>query len=65
MQVISLLPLLTASEEEHVTFITVPGFTGNCVVVSIVPVHFVLSPVHFGAEILVSTNSPDSRTKSI
>ena len=40
---------MTASGLEHVTFTTVPGSTGNCVVVSIVLVHSVFSPVHIGA----------------
>ena len=31
------------------TSTTVPGFTGNCVVVFIVLVHSVFSPVHIGA----------------
>ena len=31
----------------QVTSTTVPGSTGNCVVVSIVLVHFVFNPVHF------------------
>ena len=31
------------------TSTTVPGFTGNCVVVSIVLVHSVFSPVQSGA----------------
>ena len=48
VQVTVLLPLKTASELEHVTSTTVPGFTGNCVVVSIVLVHSVFSPVHIG-----------------
>ena len=50
MQVTLLLPLLTASELEHVTSTTFPEFTGNCVVVSIVLVHSVFSPVQSGAE---------------
>ena len=50
MQVTLLLPLLTASELEHAISTTVPGFTGNCVVVSIVLVHSVFSPVQSGAE---------------
>ena len=49
VQVTSLLPSFTASELEHITFTTVPGFTGNCVVVSIVLVHSVFSPVQIGA----------------
>ena len=48
-QVTWLLPLFTASESEHVTSTTVPGLTGNCVVVFIVLVHSVFSPVHIGA----------------
>ena len=46
-----LLPLLIASELEHVTSTTVPMSTGNCVVVFIVLVHSVFSPVQIGAEI--------------
>ena len=49
VQVTSLLPLLTVSESEHVTSTTVPGSTGNCVVVSSVLVHSVFSPVQTGA----------------
>ena len=49
IQVILLLPSKTASESEHVTSTTVPGSTGNCVVVSIVLVHSVFSPVQIGA----------------
>ena len=49
VQVTLLLPTLIASESEHVTSTTVPGFTGNCVVVSIVLVHSVISPVQSGA----------------
>ena len=45
LQVTELLPLKTASELEHVNSTTVPGFTGNCVVVFIVLVHSVFSPV--------------------
>ena len=44
-----LLPLMTASELEHVTSTTIPGLTGNCVVVFIVLVHSVFSPVQIGA----------------
>ena len=40
---------MTASGLEQVTSTTVPGSTGNCVVVSIVLVHSVFSPVHIGA----------------
>ena len=40
---------MTASGLEHVTSTTVPGSTGNCVLVSIVLVHSVFSPVHIGA----------------
>ena len=40
---------MTASESEQVTSTTVPGSTGNCVVVFIVLVHSVFSPVHIGA----------------
>ena len=47
-QVISLLPEFIAPVSEHVTSTTVPGFTGNCVVVSSVLVHCVLSPVQPG-----------------
>ena len=49
VQVTSLLPALTASALEHVTSTTVPGFTGNCVVVSIVLVHSVFNPLHIVA----------------
>ena len=49
IQVISLLPSITASESEHVTSTFVPGSTGNCVVVSIVLFHSVFSPVQSGA----------------
>ena len=49
VQVTSLLPSKTASECEHVTSTTVPGFTGNCVVVFIVPAQSVFSPVQPGA----------------
>ena len=49
VQVTSLLPSLTASEKEHFTSTTVPGLTGNCVVVFIVLVHSVFSPVQCGA----------------
>ena len=45
----SLLPSKTASEFEHATSTTVPGFTGNCVVVFIVPAQSVFSPVQPGA----------------
>ena len=48
-QVTLLLLLPSASECKHVTSTTVPGFTGNCVVVSIVLVHSVFSPVQSGA----------------
>ena len=44
-QVTLLLPLFTSSELEHVTSTTVPEFTGNCVVVSMVLVHPVFSSV--------------------
>ena len=51
MQVTSLLPDFIAPMSEHVTSTTVPGFTGNCVIVASVLVHSVLSPVHsIGAE---------------
>ena len=43
--VTSLLPFLTASDPEQLTLTTVPGTTGNCVVVLIVPVHSAFSPV--------------------
>ena len=46
VQVTSVLPSFTASALEQVTSTTVPGFTGNCVVVSIVLVHSVFNPVH-------------------
>ena len=49
VQVTSLLPSFTASEMEHVTFTTVPGLTGNCIVVFIVLIHSVFSPVQSGA----------------
>ena len=52
-QVTWLLPSLTSSESKHVTSTTVPGFTGNCVVVSIVLVHSVFSPVQIGAAIVI------------
>ena len=48
MQVIFALPSFIASTLEQVTSTTVPGFTGNCLVVSIVLVHSVFSPVHVG-----------------
>ena len=51
MQVTSLLPVFIAPVSEHVTSTTVPGFTGNCVVVSSVLVHSVLSPVQSGCRI--------------
>ena len=49
VQVTSLLPSLTCSESEHVTSTTVPGLTGNCVVVFMVLVHSFFSPVQSGA----------------
>ena len=49
IQVILLLPALRASVSEHETSTSVPGFTGNCVVVFIVLVHSVFSPVQSGA----------------
>ena len=49
IQVTSLLPSLAASGLEQVTSTTVPWFTGNCVVVSIVLVHSVFNPVQSGA----------------
>ena len=45
-QVTSLLP---SWDNKHVTSTTVPGLTGNCVVVFIVLVHSVFSPVQSGA----------------
>ena len=45
-QITSLLPKLKASESEHFTSTTVPGTTGNCVVVSNVLVQSLFSPVH-------------------
>ena len=45
MQVTSLLPVFIAPVSEHVTSTTVPGFTGNCVVVSSMLVHSGFSPV--------------------
>ena len=53
IQVILLLPLLTCSGLEHVTSTTVPGLTGNCVVVSIVLFHSVFSPVQSGAVMFI------------
>ena len=50
VQVTSLLPSLTAAENEQLTSTTVPGFTGNCVVVFIMLVHSVFSPVQSGAD---------------
>ena len=52
VQVTALLPSLTASGLEHATSTTVPGSTGNCVVVSIVLVHSVFSPVQIGAVVV-------------
>ena len=52
VQVTWLLPSFTASEFEHVNSTTVPGSTGNCVVVFIVLVHSVFSPVHIGAVVV-------------
>ena len=49
-----LLPLMIASELEHLTSTTVPGFTGNSVVVSIVLVHSVFSPVQSGTAKVLS-----------
>ena len=51
MQVTSLLPVFIAPFSEHVTSTTVPGSTGNCVVVSSVLVHSVFSPVQSGCRI--------------
>ena len=53
MQVTSLLPVFIAPVSEHVTSTTVPGFTGNCVVVSSVFVHSVFNPVQSGFSIWV------------
>ena len=47
-QVTSLLPNAIALESAHFSSTTVPGSTGNCVVVSSVSVHSVFSPVHTG-----------------
>ena len=44
-----LLPLMIASELEHITSTTVPEIIGNCVVVSMVLIHSVFSPVQSGA----------------
>ena len=52
IHVTSLLPSLTASECKQVTSTTVPGFTGNCVVVFIVLVHAFFSPVQSGAAVI-------------
>ena len=51
VQVTSLLPILTCSVLEQVTSTTVPGSTGNCVVVSSVLVHSVFSPVQSSVKI--------------
>ena len=48
-----LLPSKTALMSEHVTSTTVPGLTGNCVVVSIVLVHSGFSPVQSGAVMII------------
>ena len=50
VQVTLLLPLLRASESEQVTSTTVPGTTGNCVVVLIVLFHSAFSPVQIPVE---------------
>ena len=52
VQVTSLLPVFIAPVSEHVTSTTVPGFTGNCVVVSSVLIHSVLSPVQSDSAII-------------
>ena len=45
MQVTSLLPVFIAPMSEHITSTTVPGSTGNFIVVSKVLVHSGFSPV--------------------
>ena len=51
-------PSFTASEFEQVICTTVPGFTGNCFVVSIVLVHSVFNPVQAGAaRVLIQSDS--------
>ena len=51
MQVTSLLPVFIAPVSEHVTFTTVPGSTGNCVVVPSILIHSVFSPVQSSCNI--------------
>ena len=48
LQVTSLLPEFTAPVSEHVTSTSVPGSTGNCVVVSSMLVHSGFRPVQSG-----------------
>ena len=48
VQVTSLLPEFIAPESEHVTSTTVPGSTGNCVVVFSMCVNSSFSPVQSG-----------------
>lgn len=48
MQATLLLPEFIAPKSEHVTSISVPGCTGNCVVVSSVRFQSVVSPVQSG-----------------
>ena len=45
VQVTSLLPLLRAPDLKQLTSTTVPGTTGNCVVVLIAFIHSAFSPV--------------------
>ena len=52
MQVTSLLPEFSVTVAEHVTSTTVPGFTGNCVVVFSVLIQSVLSPVQSDSAII-------------
>ena len=61
VQVTLLLPLLRA-ESEQVTSTTVPGFTGNCAVVSIVPVHSVFSPVQPPDVIIIKIQANNSHS---
>ena len=49
MHVTSLLPSITVSRSEHVISTTVPKSTGNCVFVSILPLHSDFKPVQAGA----------------
>ena len=51
-QVTSLLPKLKYPGSEHVSSTTVPGSTGNCVVVSSVPVQSVSNPMQSGDGVL-------------